>query len=458
MFIVILLIKLFFFEENMQEISSEKLLEIVQSRSNIVKTQINNVSTDSRNVTLGTLFVAIQGENLDGHNFAKQALEKGAELVLVNRYLPNVPVNRQIVVQDTLKAFAQLGAYNRSLFKGKVIGLTGSAGKTTTKEEIKFVLSHYGKVYATEGNHNNHIGVPISLCEMDMNADYAVIEMGMSAKGEILFLTSLVKPDIALVTNVYPMHIEFFDNFEGIAEAKAEIFEGLPVSGIAVINEDTNFADVLEKKASEHCAKIIKFGHQHHYQGKIVLQQEGEIQLYNAWATLAVVEALGLQTEIAAFVLKDFGMLPGRGKHYQLKLPRGGAFTLIDDSYSGQPEAMKFAINGLDKIETSGRKIALLGKMAELGNTSNSRHEEIGKFLADSSIDIVIGVCPEMKTALAQLRGNQQQYYFETKDGVAEFLINNLLQNNDILLIKGARYSSHLYEVAETLMKGLEKV
>ena len=441
----------------MERISSEELLAVVGSFSDVVETEISEVITDSRQIVEGCLFVAVKGEKFDGHDFVGQALDKGAELVLVEHLVEGVAADRQIVVDDVLDAFGKIGSYNRSKFKGVVIGLTGSAGKTTTKEEIKFALSHFGSVYATAGNHNNHIGVPMSLCEMDMNADFAVIEMGMSSKGEISRLTSFVKPDIALVTNVYPMHIEFFENFEGIAEAKAEIFEGLKKGGIAIINEDTNFADILEKRAHEHGAKVMKFGRNDHYQGEIKLQQDGEAQLYNAWATLKVIEALKLDTAKAAAALKDFGALDGRGKMHRLKLPQGGTFTLIDDSYSGQPEAMKLAIDSLDKMKCDGRKIAVLGKMAELGSTSEERHREIGERLSGSTVDVAVGVCPEMKNMLSCLRPEQKQYYFENKDGLAAFLINNLLQNNDILLIKGARYSSKLYQVTEELLKGLEK-
>lgn len=193
----------------MEKISSEELIAAVESCSEIVKTEIDRVTADSRQAGKGALFVAVRGERFDGHDFVGQALDKGAELALVEKLVPGVPADRQVVVRDTLEAYGRIGAYNRSKFKGTVIGLTGSAGKTTTKEEIKFALSRFGSVYATSGNHNNHIGVPMSLCEMDMNADYAVIEMGMSAKGEISRLTSYVKPDLALVTNVYPCILSF---------------------------------------------------------------------------------------------------------------------------------------------------------------------------------------------------------------------------------------------------------
>lgn len=436
----------------MIKITAAKLCEIVKSSSKVANVEIEHISTDSRKIQAGDLFIAVKGEKFDGHDYVAAVLEQGAALALVEHLVPDAPADRQIVVDNTLHAYGLIGSYVRSQFKGMVIGLTGSAGKTTTKEEIKFALSQFGKVYATEGNHNNQIGVPITLCDMDMTADYAVVEMGMSAKGEIEELVSFVKPDVAIVTNVYPMHIEFFPNFEGIAEAKAEIFKSLRRGGYAIINEDTNFAALLEKRALENGAKVVKFGKNTHPAVELHLSSEGEHYLYNAWCTLSLVKVLGLDVNKAATALANFGALPGRGMQHQLKLPQGGSYTLIDDSYSGQPEAMRLGIEALDKMKTNGRKIVVLGKMAELGDTSKARHEEIGRVLANSSVDVVIGVKPEMKDMLAQLPAAKEQYYFENRDGVDEFLLNNILQNNDIVLIKGARYSSEMYKVTESLI------
>lgn len=436
----------------MQKINSRKLAEIIGATGVPADVDITNVVTDSRLVQPGDLFIAIKGEKFDAHNFVKEVWEKGAALVVVEHEVDGVPQERQLVVNNTQEAYGAIGAYNRSRFKGVVIGLTGSAGKTTTKEELKFVLSQFGKVYATTGNYNNYIGVPRTLCDMDMEADFAVIEMGMSAKGEIEKLVNWVKPEAAIITNVYPMHIEFFPNFEGIAEAKAEIFSGLKKGGAAFINEDTNFADLLEKRALEYGAEVVKFGRNTHPSVSFELSEEGEHHLYNAWCVLSVIDKLGLDVAKAAAGLKYFGALEGRGKKHKLKLGEG-SYILIDDSYSGQPEAMKLAIESLDKLKTTGRKVAVLGKMAELGESSAERHAEIGKCLAKSSIEVVIGVCPEMKEMLAQLPTDKKQYYFENKEGLDDFLLNKLLQNNDIVLIKGARYSSKLYQVAESLIK-----
>ena len=457
----------------MEHINSKKIAEIVYSTSSVVDADISEVVTDSRKAGKDSLFVAIKGEKFDGHDFVEEVISRGCPLVLVEHLNPAVPAVRQIVTADTVEAYGRIGAYNRSRFKGKVIGLTGSAGKTTTKEEIKFLLSRFGDVYATEGNHNNHIGVPETLCNLNASADYAVIEMGMSAKGEISRLTSFVQPDIALVTNVHPMHLEFFENFKGIAEAKAEIFEGLPKGGTAIINGDANYADLLVERADERQARVVLFGSANvpevtpeeegcrvraEVGGKkldFLLSECGEHHVYNALCALTVVDVLGLDVAQAAAYLKDFGSLPGRGQRLKLRLPDGrGIYTLIDDSYSGQPESMKLAIENLSRVQACpGRKIAVLGKMAELGAASREKHIEIGQAVDAADVDIVIGVCPEMKDMLAQLDAGQEQYYFENKEGLDEFLLNNLLQNNDIVLIKGARYSSKLYQVTESLVE-----
>lgn len=437
----------------MQPITSQKLCEILGCKGSVADAVICRVSTDSRKVLPGDLFIAVKGEKFDAHDFVSEVIAKGAALAVVERPVEGVAAERQIVVPNSLQAYGKIGAYNRSLFKGMVIGLTGSAGKTTTKEEIKFALSRFGKTYATDGNHNNNVGVPITLCEMDMDADYAIIEMGMSAKGEIEELVSYVQPDVAVITNVYPMHIEFFPNFEGIAEAKAEIFKSLKKGGTALINEDTNFAELLEKRALENGAKVVKFGKKSHPDMPLKLADEGEHNYYNAWCVLSLISILGLNVKQTAEDLSEFKALAGRGAKHVLKLPKGGTYTLIDDSYSGQPEAMKLAIEVLDKMKVPGRKIVVLGKMAELGDTSKARHVEIGQTVAASSIDVVVGVCPEMKDMLAQLPAGKEQHYFENKEGLDAFLLNNLLQNNDIVLIKGARYSSKLYQVTDSLLE-----
>lgn len=456
----------------MRKTSSKKIAEIVYSVSNVIDVDIENISTDSRSVKKGGLFIAIKGEYFDGHDFVADVIGKGAEIAIVERLLPNVPTVRQIVVSNSKKAFAEIGKYNKSFFNGKTIALTGSAGKTTTKEEIKFILSEFASTYATEGNFNNSIGVPKCLCEMGSDVDYAIFEVGMSSVGEISELIPYIKPDIAIVTNVYPMHIEFFKNIEEIAQAKSEIFEGLSKNGIAIINEDTNCIDILLENAKKRTENIITYGKKNivsteEKDGKTLVnarigEQEisfelsniGEHHVYNALCVLTLTNCLGLDLRKAADHLRYFQSLPGRGKKNELYLPDyKGRYTLIDDSYSGQPEAMRLALKSLSSMKTKGRKIAVLGKMAELGEHSKNEHISVGKTIAETDIKIVIGVCPETKDILAQLDDSFETYYFENREGVDDFLLNNVLQDNDVVLIKGARYSSSLYKTVDNLIK-----
>ncbi len=431
-------------------LSAAKIAEILGYNGSVIDAEIKEVSTDSRKVDEHTLFIALKGEKFDGHDFILDVLEKGAPLVVAERKIDGADEARVIVVPDTLKAFGKLAQYNRRQYKGTLIALTGSSGKTTTKEELKAVLSAYAPTYATSGNFNNFVGVPRSLLDLDMNSKYAVIEMGMSALGEIEYLVSLAEPDIALVTNVYPMHIEFLKSLENIARAKAEIFSGLKKGGIAIYNEDTAHAEILRAEAEKHAAKIYTFGKNKHAAAELHLQDEAEHYYYNAWAVLSVAEALGLSLEKGIEAVNGFGALEGRGKKHQLNL-NGRSVTLIDDSYSGQPDAVKLAIKALGKMEVKGRKIALLGKMAELGDYSKQAHIEVGQELAANGIDVVIGVCEETKDMLAQLPESVAQYYFPSVDGVADFLLNDVLKDGDAILIKGAHYSSQVFKVAAEL-------
>lgn len=437
-------------------LDTQKIAEILGFSGEVLKAEIREVSTDSRKVDEHTLFVAIKGEKFDGHDFIVEVLEKGAPLVVAEHPISAVAANRVIVVEDTLKALGKLAQYNRRQYKGTLIALTGSSGKTTTKEELKSVLSAYAPTCATSGNYNNHIGVPRSLLDLDMNAAYAVIEMGMSARGEIEYLTSLAEPDVALVTNVYPMHIEFLQTLENIACAKAEIFSGLKQGGIAIYNEDTAYANILEAEAQKYAAKVYRYGQKYHSDVELHLQDEAEHYYYNAWAVLKVVEVLGLPLDKAVAVVNDFGALDGRGKKHKLDLD-GRKIILIDDSYSGQPDAMKLAIKALGKMEVSGKRVALLGKMAELGDYTKQAHIEVGHELAANGIDVVIGVCEETQDMLAQLPESTQKFYFPSVEGVLDFLLHDVLADGDALLIKGAHYSSQVFKVAAELKQHGER-
>ena len=436
----------------MQPITSNKLREILNINENINQTTITNVSTDSRNVDENTLFIALKGEKFDGHDFIEDVIKKGCPLVVVNKENKNIPQNKQIVVDDTLKALGKIAHYNRTLYKGTLIALTGSSGKTTTKELLKQALSVYAKTYATTGNFNNHIGVPRSLLDIDMDSKYAVIEMGMSNLHEIEYLTSLATPDIAIVTNVYPMHIEFLKTLENIALAKSEIFQGLQNKKIAIYNRDTSCTQILETNAQKHANIVLTYGFDDEILSSLNLDDNTPHYQSNALCVLKTLEALGLDNKLAIPTINNFSAPEGRGKKHQLTI-NNLHIQMIDDSYSGQPDAMKLAIKSLGQMQTKGRKIALIGKMAELGDYSIKAHQEVGQTLKQENIDIVIGVCKETKDMLKELPSSTTQYYFDNIQNVADFLINELFKDNDTILIKGAHYSSKVYEVANTLKK-----
>ena len=434
----------------MIKLTSKKIAEILGYNGEVVEAEITEISTDSRQVDDKTLFIALKGDKFDGHDFISDVLNKGVPLVLSEKKIEGADEARVIIVPDTLKAFGKLAQYNRRQYKGTVIALTGSSGKTTTKEELKAALSAYASTYATSGNFNNFVGVPRSLLDIDMNAKYAIIEMGMSAPLEIDYLVHLTEPDVALVTNVYPMHIEFLKTLENIAKAKAEIFGGLKQDGIAVYNEDTNHAEILKAAALKKTSHVIGFGKNHHLAPDLVLSEVGEHYYYNAWAVLSVINALGLDIKKAVEVIEHFSAPEGRGKKYNVVL-NGKHITLIDNSYSGGPDATVMAVNSLGQLKVQGRKIAVIGKMAELGDYTKEAHVRVGKALKENDIDVVIGVCAETKDMLAELPQGVEQHYFENVDGVTEFLQDKILQDGDAVLIKGSHYSSQVYKVANNL-------
>ena len=434
----------------MIELKSNKIAEILGFDKEIICADIIDVSTDSRTIDDKCVFVAIKGEKFDGHNFIKDVLDKGAPLVVAEFVPEGVDEKRVIVVDDTLKALGEIAKYNRMQFKGKVIALTGSSGKTTTKEELKVALSSFGKTYATKANFNNHIGVPRSLLDIDMSAQYVIIEMGMSAPNEIAQLVKLTEPDVAVVTNVLPMHIEFLETIENIARAKAEIFSGLKKDGIAIFNQDTNCADILREEASKFADNVLEYGEKNHVDVGFDVEDEAKHGYYNGWCVLEVVKALGLDINVGAKAISGFGALEGRGKKYNLNIA-GKNILLIDNSYSAGPDATVLAVESLGKMKVNGRKIAVIGKMAELGDYTVEAHKRVGIALRENKIDVVIGVCEEAKIILGELSDDASKHYFDNIDGLSEFLLSEVLRDGDVILIKGSHYSSQVYKVANEL-------
>ena len=418
-----------------------------------VDATFNSVGSDSRNIVAGQLFVAIKGENFDGNTFAAEAINKGAAAVMVSD--AETLAQPALVVQDTRLALGELAKYWRSKFSAPVIGVTGSNGKTTTKEMLTAILAaaigDISKVHATYGNLNNDIGLPLTLLKIKPKHQYVVAEMGMNHMGEIDYLTHIAKPNVAVINNANTAHIGELGSRENIARAKGEIFAGLQEGGVAVINADNDFADYW--KTLNVSRKVVTFGlHQQadvtaSYQeqagvskvklttpnGQISfeLKVEGVHNISNALAASATAYALGIGNADIAKGLQNFGGVYGR---LERKAAANGA-VLIDDTYNANPDSMKAAIDVLAK--QAGTKILVLGDMGELGADAKKMHAEIGAYAKAAGLAKLYCLGELSKEMVAAFGAGAQ--HFESPEAVAAAVVPQL-DNNSTVLVKGSRF------------------
>src|SRR5579885_2019350 len=389
----------------------------------------SGVSIDSRTVAPGDLFVALAGPRFDGHDYAAQALAKGAAAAVVSRVPENVPTDAPLLrVADTQAALEGLGAMARRRTGAVVVGVTGSVGKTGTKEALRRAFERQGASFASAGSLNNQWGVPLSLARMPRETVYGVFEMGMNHPGEIDALTRLVRPHVAVITTVEPAHLGFFPSVEAIADAKAEIFAGVEPGGSAILNRDNPHFARLERAAhARSIERIIGFGAAEAAEARLLdcrieasgsavqasilgetvgysLPVAGRHWVMNSLAVLAAVKALGADLETAAAALARMPGLPGRGLRRSLAW-KGGSIELIDESYNANPASMRAAIAvlGATSPGPGGRRIAVLGEMRELGSEASRLHAELAAPLAASGIDLVFTVGEEMAHLQAAL-------------------------------------------------------
>lgn len=423
------------------------------------------VSIDSRSVSRGDLFIALIGDNSDGHDYLDQVISNGAVAAIVNYVPENIPEDFPlIIVPDSFEAMYDLARYSRERMSGKIIAVTGSVGKTSVKEMLKTVLSDQGKVYATEGNLNNHYGLPLSLCRMSSDCDYGVFEMGMSSAGEISPLSVLTQPDVAIISTVEAVHIEFFESVEFIADAKAEIFDGIKHGGFVVLNRDNPHYLRLENSArSLNINNIISFGSDSSsdfkllnynekisgseiivsYNGKEIKYTLGILgihQAYNSLSVLAGISAIGADIEKAAKSFSSISAPKGRGKIYQTTI-NNSDITLIDDSYNSSPVSVATGITHLNNFKNNVgyiRSIAVLGDMYELGKDSKSLHEGLLKTIIENNIDGVITVGDLMKDLFNILPEEKRIRHFDNSVLTSKD-IKDLLNSGDIVLVKGSR-------------------
>lgn len=435
--------------------------------------EITGVTFDSREVQPGDLFVAMPGTVHDGHKFVDGAFAAGAAGAIVSQ-----PVSGpHVLVADTFAALKALGRASRERSRATIIGVTGSVGKTSTKEALYTALDRNrpGKVHRSVKSYNNHTGVPLSLARMPRDAEFAVLEMGMNNAGEIRALVAQVRPHVALITTIAPAHIENLGSEEAIADAKAEIFEGLEPHGTAILPNDTPHRDRLLKAARRRAERIITFGtgdadvHAVHAVaaeggGSLVsaallereltftISQPGEHWVANALGVLAAVEAVGADVALAGLALADMGSLKGRGQRHRIPID-GGEILLIDESYNANPASMAATIGSLGAEKGVARRIAVLGPMRELGSHSDELHAGLAPPILSAHIDRLILIGDEMIPLDEALDGSVAVERVVSVDEATDALMRSL-RPGDAVLVKASN-SVGLAKLVERVSGGL---
>ncbi|HEV2676708.1 MAG TPA: UDP-N-acetylmuramoylalanyl-D-glutamyl-2,6-diaminopimelate--D-alanyl-D-alanine ligase [Aliidongia sp.] len=440
---------------------------------------IPGISIDSRTVAAGEAFLALVGPNFDGHDYVAKALAQGAGLAIVAHRPADVAEDASLVlVDDTQSALERLGAVARARARAtaRIVAVTGSVGKTSTKEALAHCLVPQGRTHWATGSFNNQWGVPLSLGRMPRDTQYGVFEVGMNHAGEIRALTAQVRPDVAIVTTIEPVHLEYFSGIEAIADAKAEIFEGMAPGAVAILNRDTPMFGRLADAARAHGLQIVSFGEQAQADARLVsvalgaeaseveaviagrriayrLGVPGKHLVLNSLAVLVAVEALGADLAQAAAALGTLAGVTGRGKWLTLTVA-GGSATLIDESYNASPVSMRaaFAVLAAQRPAGRGRRIAVLGDMRELGSAGPALHEELAAPLLASGADLVFACGPLMRGLFdalpAALRGAH-------RDSAAELapLVAGALGAGDVVTVKGS-LGTRMADIVKPLVSG----
>lgn len=431
------------------------------------------VSTDTRTIQSGDLFVPIRGEQFDGHAFINQAFEKGAAATLAELDVPAAKGRRVIRVTDTLKALGDLASHIRHRQNLKVVAITGSNGKTTTKEMIRTILGRKYDVLATEGNFNNLVGLPLTLFRLRPEHEVAVLEMGMNRPGEIARLTEIADPDLGIITNVAPAHLEGLGSVDGVALAKGELFRGLGPDAVGAVNMD----DPLVMREARHLGgRSISYGFDRRAdvsarnlgrsslngtrfdlvfpQGRVPVKFAllGKHNARNALAAAAVCWSMGLSPARIASALDGFRPFPGRLELKKIKR----SIYLLNDTYNANPGSTIAALEVLSDIRGKGRAVAVLGDMLELGDHSQSEHRRVGRFAADLGVDVLVGVGREMEALVKAARKSSPSpattKWFKDTASAADWLQTEL-RAHDRVLVKGSR-GMRMENVSNALANG----
>jgi UDP-N-acetylmuramoyl-tripeptide--D-alanyl-D-alanine ligase len=434
------------------------------AQSGVLPPHITGISIDSRTIASGEAYFAIKGDVHDGHDFVDAALKNGAAVAVVaeawrEKFPSDAPL---LVVPDVLAGLVALGVAARARLRGQVIAVTGSVGKTSTKEALRCVFSAQGITHASVASFNNHWGVPLTLARCPAHADYAVFEIGMNHAGEIETLVKMVRPHVAIITTVEPVHLEFFDGIEAIADAKAEIFAGLEAGGAVVLNRDNAQFARLQKRAKElGVSRIVSFGADKKAEARLldvslhatssavhalILDQDityklglpGRHMAMNSLAVLAAASLAGADLVASALALSQMLPAVGRGTRLALGLPQGPV-TLIDESYNANPASMAAALGVLGQAEVTsrGRRIAVLGDMLELGTSSPALHRGLADAVVANKVDLIFCCGPLMRNLWDALPSAQRGGYAE-QSTLLESQVAVALRAGDAVMVKGS--------------------
>ncbi len=438
---------------------------------NKIDVNINNISIDTRTINEGDCFIGIKGQNFDGNLFYKDAFDKGASICILDNYkvydedLKYLKDNKSImVVKDSVIALGNIARYVRENLNYPVIAVTGSSGKTSTKDIIYSVLKKKYNVHKTLGNKNNFTGLPLSILSLEKNTEILVLEMGMNHLGEISYLTSIAKPDVAVITNVGTAHIGNLGSRENILKAKLEILEGLKKDGIVVINNDNDLLHEWYLNNKDNY-KIITIGidHKSDYQAKNIKEYEnssefvcndekylinvgGKHFIYNSLVAIAIGNIYNVKDQDIKEGLNEFELSDNR-----MNIIKKDNITIIDDTYNANYDSMKYAIKYLGNL--SGRKIAVLGDMKELGEYSIYLHKEIGKLIFEEKIDVLITVGEDSKcineASIKQGFNKNNCYHFKNNEEAIE-LISCIKLDDDNILVKASN-SMNFKEIIDSI-------
>jgi murE/murF fusion protein len=466
--------KINFNKKNYNEVFNAGIIKQIIKKNQL---RFEGVSINSKEVKKNNLFIAIKGKNNDGHLFVKEALKNKANYCIVQKNIREINKKKLIKCTSTINFLNKLAILKRSSINLRAIAITGSSGKTTLKTLLGKVLSEYGKTYFSQKSYNNHIGVPLSLCNLESDHNYGVFEIGMSNTGEIRNLSNLVKPNIAIITNIGEAHLKNFDNIDGIAKAKSEIIENIKKGGYLILNSNDSYFHYLSKFARKRKINVLSFGKSNMSDAKLItnklhknynnlhfrvfneniylrLKNVNSLTISNILFTLLTLHVLDLDLTRVINFSNHFQLVEGRGKtHFISRYKK--KFHFIDESYNANPSSVKNAINNFSNIRRKNeKKFLLLGDMLELGKKSDNYHKNLAHIINRSDIDKLFVYGKSAFKTYQKIYKTKQGNILQNLNDFDE-IFSDVINKNDYLMIKGSN-STGLNKLSKIIISGIK--